>query len=121
MKLHNRMAIGFGGLLLAAAAALTSAPAVATVTGISAVLQSFGVVGKVAPVAAIASVATAGAAARDVLLPAESHTAVPATSGRDMDFGFVDKHQKLYRRARDKNTPRPAVRRARSSESLGDV
>ncbi len=40
--------------------------------------------------ASVAAVTAAGAAARDVLLPAESHTAVSAAAGRDMDLGFVN-------------------------------
>jgi hypothetical protein len=43
-------------------------------------------------VAALAAIAARGAAARDVLLPAESHAAVAAVAGLDPDFCLVDEH-----------------------------
>ena len=38
------------------------------------------------------AVPTGGAAARDILLPAEGDAAVAAVAGLDIDFGFVNKH-----------------------------
>ncbi len=43
-------------------------------------------------VAALAAVAAGRTAARNELLAAEGHAAIPAVTGFDSDFGFVDEH-----------------------------
>ena len=54
-------------------------------------------------VTAIAAVATAGTALRDELLPPEGNAAVPAVTGFDCDFGFVDERGLFDRLNRDES------------------
>jgi hypothetical protein len=53
--------------------------------------------------AAVAAIATAGTALRDELLPPESNAAVPAVTGFDCDFGFVDERGLFDRLNRDES------------------